>query len=261
MTWLYVLLGIVLFLVFLLSLKVKLRVKYNKGELSYKLSILGIPLERSPLPPNEKPINYRKFTYKKHKKRILKESASQIQNQRAKSEKKKATKLEKTAKKPRKNQSEHSKTEGITEALGIVWIFIKNFAKRLHVKIAYLKVNVSKDDAAGTAIAYGAAVQSVNYFIELLGNVTNIDKLEKADIEVNADYTGQRSTLELYFIFHLRVYKIIGLLFSTIFDFIKKLAEKNHRPPQRRPSPARKGMLKASPGTVKNQKAKNKSIY
>ncbi len=259
MTWLYILLGIILFFAFLLSLKVKLRVKYKGGELVYVLSCLGITLKRSPLPEIKRPINYKKFTYKKHKKRLLKERLERrsLQQQKYKNKKEKAPDKSVRANK----KSSPSKTEVLGEALGFVWIFIKHFAKRLHVKIVRLRLNVAKDDAASTAIAYGAAVQSVNYFIEFIGNVMNLDKIDHADLEVSADYTGSHTHLDLYFIFHLRIYNIVGLVFGVVFDFVKKLAENSPYPNRfshsNRPGTALKNSKKPSATVKKSKKASN----
>jgi hypothetical protein len=69
---------------------------------------------------------------------------------------------------------------------------------------------------------YGAVVQSVAYIIELLDKVTNVDGLEKADIDVKADYLSEKTAFDLCFVFSIRVWHLFDILFGVIGRAIKR---------------------------------------
>ena len=227
MVWLYILLGIILFFTFLLSLKANVRLEYTDSVVLY-ISVLGIKIKL--LPGKKKPINYNEYTYEKHEARLQKKREAQIEKQNKKA-KKKAAKQKKKAdrkaetpeqKKARKAQPKRSVSDWINIAIGVLAVFFEKFSNHLHIKVARLKVNVATGDAASTAIMYGAIIQSAAYLIEILDKVTNIDGLEKADIDIKADYLSEKTSLDLCFVFSLRVWHLFDILFGIIGKAIKK---------------------------------------
>ena len=227
MIGLYVLLGIVAFFAFLLSLKANVRLEFNE-ELILTVSVLGIKIKI--LPGKEKPININEYTFEKHQNRLRQKYEAQLEKQKKK-EAKKAAKAKKKAekkaetpeqKKARKAVPKRSISDWINIAVGILAIFFKKFTKHFRIKVARLKVNVATGDAASTAIVYGAVVQSVAYLIEIISQVTNVDGLEKADIDVKADYLSEKTTLDLCFVFSLRVWHLFDILFGVIGRAIKR---------------------------------------
>ena len=227
MIFLYVLLGIIAFFAFLLSLKANVRLDF-KDELILTISVLGIKFKI--LPGKEKPVNTKDFSYDKHQKRLRQKYEAQLEKQKKK-EKKKAEKKKKKAerknetkeqKKARKSAPKRSISDWINIAVGVLAIFFEKFTKHFHIKVARLKVNVATGDAASTAILYGAVIQSVAYLIEILSQVTNVDGLEKADIDVKADYLSEKTSLDLCFVFSLRVWHLFDILFGVIGRAIKR---------------------------------------
>ena len=227
MTGIYILLGIILFFTFLLSLRANVRLEFQ-DELLLSISVLGIKIKL--VPGKDKPVNYKDYTYKKHQKRLEKKRLADLKKAEKKKEKAEAKKKKKeqrkseTAeqKKARKNHPKRSVSDWIDIAVSVLAVFFEKFSKRLHIKVARLKVNVATGDAASTAILYGAIIQSVAYLIEILDKVTNVDGLEKADIHVNADYLSEKTTLDLCFVFSLRVWHLFDILFGIIWRAIKK---------------------------------------
>ena len=65
MIWLYVLLGIILFFAFLLSLKANVRLEFSE-ELILSVSVLGIKIKI--LPGKDKPVKIKDYSYEKGKK-------------------------------------------------------------------------------------------------------------------------------------------------------------------------------------------------
>jgi hypothetical protein len=225
--FLYVLLGIVAFFAFLLSLKANVRLEFT-DELILSISVLGIKFKI--LPGKEKPINTKDYSYDNHQKRLRKKYEAQLEKIKKK-EKKKAAKEKKKAerksetkeqKRARKAVPKRSISDWVNIAVGILAIFFKKFTKHLRIKVARLKVNVATGDAASTAILYGAVIQSVAYLIEILSKITNVDGLEKADIDVKADYISEKTTLDLCFVFSMRVWHLFDILFGVIGRAIKR---------------------------------------
>ena len=264
MTGLYILLGILSFFTFLLSLKANVRLEF-KDELILSISVLGIKIKI--LPGKEKPIDYKEYTYEKHQKRLRKKYEAYLKKQEKKAQKAEAKKKKKDErkaetpeqKKARKAQPKRSIGDWINIAVGVLAVFFEKFSRHLHIKIARLKVNVATGDAASTAIMYGAVIQSVAYVIELLGRITNVDRLEKAEIEVNPDYLSEKTTLDLCFVFSLRVWHLFDILFGIIGRAIKRFisttpegkanGEANH-PPHRRRRKRRKKTAKKPTANV-----------
>ena len=255
MIGLYILLGIIAFFSFLLSLKANVRLEFN-DELVLYVSVLGIKIKM--LPGKEpKPINYKDYTYEKHQKRLQKKHLAEMkkaEKKKAKAEAKKKKKAEKKAetkeqKKARKNQPKRSVSDWINIAVGVLAIFFEKFTRHFHIKVARLKVNVATGDAASTAILYGVIVQSVAYVIEMLQSITNVDGLEKADISVNPDYLSEKTSLDLCFVFSLRVWHLFDILFGMLGRAIKRFFDtdpKRNVEMQQAP-PKRKKKRKAHP--------------
>lgn len=227
MIWLYVLLGIILFFAFLLSLKANVRLEFN-DELILTVSVLGIKIKI--LPGKDKPLNIKDYSYDKHQKRLQKKYEAQIEKQKKK-EQKKAAKDKKKAerkaetpeqKKARKSAPKRSISDWINIAVGVLAVFFEKFTKHFRIKVSRLKVNVATGDAASTAILYGAVVQSVAYLIEIISRITNVDGLEKADIDVKADYLSEKTSLDLCFVFSMRVWHLFDILFGIIGRAIKR---------------------------------------
>jgi hypothetical protein len=132
--WLYILLGIVLFFAFLLSLKANIRLEYSDSVILY-ISVLGIKIKL--LPGKERPINYKDYTYDKHEARLKKKRDAQIEKEKKK-EKKKAAKQKKKAerkaetpeqKKARKSQPKRSISDWVNIAVGVLAVFFEKFPK------------------------------------------------------------------------------------------------------------------------------------
>lgn len=264
MTGLYILLGIILFFAFLLSLKANVRLEFN-DELVLSVSVLGIKLKI--LPGKEpKPINYKDYTYEKHQKRLKEKQLAELKKAKKKKSKAEAKKKKNAAKKAetkeqkkaRKAIPKRSISDWINIAVGVLAIFFEKFTRHFHIKVARLKVNVATGDAASTAIMYGATVQAVAYVIELLQRITNVDGLEKADISVNADYLSEKTSLDLCFVFSLRVWHLFDILFGIIGRAIKRFIattpESNASSPQ---APTSHKKSKKTPASKQIQKGKN----
>lgn len=228
MTFLYVMIGIVLFFALLLSIRGRIVLELNPdGELYVAVKVLCFTIQIAPA-REPKPIKIKDFTPKKHKKRLRKDYQTYLKKQEKKAKKaaeKQAKKEKKKSTKKEPKEPKRSITDWIDIAVSVLKVLFERFTKHLRIKVARLHVNVATGDAASTAIMYGVVIQSVAYVIEILDRITNIDGLQKADISVNADYLSENMTFDLKFVFSLRVYQIFSILFGVAGKAIKKFFE------------------------------------
>lgn len=209
---------IVLFFVFLLSLKATLTVAYSdEVALSVKVLFLKIKI----LPKKEKKLKVRSMSAKK---------AQKIREKAAKKEAKKAAQAkEKKAKKAqhkfeKKNQPKKTLSE-ILESIDLirhlVATVIQTFFGHLRIKIARLKIKVATEDAAHTAIAYGAITQSVNLLFPLLEQVKNFDLPQAKEIDIQADFLSEKIEADIELSFSLRVWHLFDVAFKALTTFLK----------------------------------------
>lgn len=227
MIFLYVLLGILLFFAFLLSIRGRVILEMKDGELHLAVKVLFLTFRIAPA-KEPKPVKIKDFTPKKYKKRLrrdyreyLKKQEKKEQKEAAKKEKKERKKAEKQKDKPPKR----SILDWVNLSASVLSVLFKKFFKHLRIKVARLHINVATGDAASTAILYGVIIQSVTYIIEILNSATNLKGLKKADISVNADYLSESTAVDMKFIFSLRVWHIFSILFGVLGRAIKKLIE------------------------------------
>ena len=92
----------------------------------------------------------------------------------------------------------------------------------LHFRFARLNIEVGCSDAAKTALAYGAVVQSVAYLMEILESISNVEISRFSQINVNSNFISQKSRAEGKITLYLRVFsafKILIHLLKTYFTY------------------------------------------
>ena len=103
----------------------------------------------------------------------------------------------------------------------IVADFVSSFLGRLHINFVKIRSEIACEDAAKTAIAYGAVTQSVAYLIEFLDNISNVDKSRFSDIDIRANFISQKSWVELNCVLYLRVISLFPLGIKGLKAFFK----------------------------------------
>ena len=228
MTFLYVLLGIVLFFAFILSLRGRIVLALNEdGELYLAIKILFFTIRIAPA-KSPKPIKIKDYTPKKHKKRLQKNYQAYLKKQEKKQQKKaekQKKKEQKKAKSTKEKPPKRSVFDWLDIATSVLKVLFERFFKHLRIKVVRLRINVATGDAASTAILYGVVVQSVAYIVEMLNSITNLNNLKKADIAVNADYLSEKTSCDLKFVFSIRIWQIFSIVFGVAGRAIKKFFE------------------------------------
>ena len=103
----------------------------------------------------------------------------------------------------------------------VVNVFFKKFAKHLHIKLAKIYIKVATDDAAQTAILYGAVSQSLAYLVEALDSVTNLDGLKSSYFNVEPDYLSNKFEAKINITFSIRIIGILDMGLKSLFRFLK----------------------------------------
>lgn len=200
MLWLYILLGVLLFIILLLLLPITLKAEYIE-DLKCKLIIGFVPITLFPQKP-KKP--------KKEKK-----------------EKDKTKKEPKEKKEPEKKKS-LLKTKGldgiidlIKRAADLVSGILKDFFGSLVIKRFELSITVAGDDAADTAIKYGYCCAGV---YPAVGTILRIVKCKKYGVDIAPDFAENAKTkINLDLVARIRVFHIMKLLFKQGPKAIKLL--------------------------------------
>jgi len=193
----------------LLSLKVSLSIEYTDEPVLFWQVLF---------------IKKRAFSGKEKKRRrrsMGKREAERIKRKLQKeSEKKRREQKEKEVYKKKKGS-----VSGILSTINLAAEMVKKmlslFSKHLKIKVARIRINIGTEDAATTAIEYGAVTQAINILFPLLEQIDNFSVSKHADISVTADFTAQESEADIRVSLSLRVWQIIKIALSALFSAIK----------------------------------------
>ena len=109
----------------------------------------------------------------------------------------------------------------LSEILNYVKALIVKFNGHLNAKIYALRIVISSDDAAATAITYGAVSSAVAALMGVLEDRCNIKYSKNARTGVYVDYILGKCFFECDIRFTLKVWQIISLAVSAAVAFIK----------------------------------------
>lgn len=225
MTGLIVTLSILLFLWLVGMISANLILTYD-GALSLYLRVLFLKIKITPR--EKKKTSLRKYTLKRYKRSLEREAAKREKKKRRKANNKAEKKSTKKKKETDLEQKEKSKkgVKDIIELVGLVSAalggLIKSFGKHLKIKMIRMNIIVATGDAAKTAVVYGTVCQGVAYIMELLYNLTGFTVKRNGEVTVSPDFTAETSTIDLKFVFKLRVWHVFAMLFSAGLAFLKK---------------------------------------
>lgn len=223
---LIVLCALLLLFVFLLSLRVRLVIRAEEA-VWLDLKILFL---RFRLYPKKKRINPRDYSPRRM----------------ARNKKKRAKRVEKTVKKKKSHTPDGADVkltlrDKIALTRTLCAFLVRRTRKHLHLHAARLHVQVATGDPATTALAFGAASQSIAYLLAALDQITRLHAVEP-DVAIRADFLGERSQIQAHIILSIRVWGLLLTAIPTLISYMnKKRALKNaRRKKQQQKSPVRK---------------------
>lgn len=200
MLWLYILLGIALFVALVMFIPITLRASY-KEEFWCAVYIGFVKLQLVPAKP------------KKEKKKVKKQTPKTEQPKKA------------TEKKP-----------SLIKKYGIEWLLnlikrvaelavsaLQDFFSHILVKKLSLSISVAGDDAADTAIKYGKYCAVV---YPAVGTIVRVVKSKGYGVDINPNFSEKAET-EIHFDFAARIFafRLIGLAVKHGIKGLKLLAE------------------------------------
>lgn len=206
MTALYMILGVIAVLFVLLLIPVRLSLVF-RDELSLTLSYLFL---RFPLYPKKKTVRLSDYTPRKLRKKKRKLRKKRRLEKAA--EAKKAQKPKMTLQK---------RLRQLRLILAILKNIYKNILSAVHIRVKRLYVTVATDDAAKTALLYGAAAQSTSYLLALLESYTKTT-VDSGGADVIADFCGTESRLDALLVFSATPIALLGLGLRAAFLFLTK---------------------------------------
>lgn len=193
----YILLAISALIFLVLALRVNINIKYE-DELTVYLRVLFVKIKL--FPQNDKGFNAKKYDKKQKKNQdkpdvVLKE----------------------------KSVADKEKDELYQRILTVtetVKAFFTAFSKYLHVKLAKIHVTVATPDAAKTAILYGAVSGATACLLDLLDEITNLDKVKNSSIVIEPDFVAQKSDVRINITLYMSILGALITLVKTLLKYI-----------------------------------------
>ncbi len=223
--------GLTLLIVGIASLRATITLEY-KEEVTVWLRVLFINLKLVPgkkktVDPNDyTPKKFRRMMAKKHKKELQKWKKSQLKKQK-KEEKKQKKKADKEAERQaiKNGTAQPKKKRSLLENLTLIKAILDDipprFLRHLQIKLSRIVITVASDDAAKTAVMYGAVAQAVAYIVAFLDQMSRLKYAPEAEVDVVADFLAEKPTADVKISVAVRVWHIFDILFAAIKTFIK----------------------------------------
>lgn len=226
MTFLYILLGIILFFVVLLSIRITINVEYFD---EFKLSIrwLFINIQILPSKKKDKPQKEKKPKKEKSQKEQTPEPAPNPDEQAEKKENIFVTFYN--------NQGFDGVIELINNLASSLGKMFSSFKKHIVFRELYLFMTVTGGcDAAETAMEYGRICQKV---FPAMGYICSNLPVKKYDVEIEPDFIGTKNSSQFAALVHIRpiffinavIVLVFRLVFKVVLKFLKGIKNKSKK--------------------------------
>ena len=193
--FLYILLGLALLIALILSLRVNLHIVYQ-DELKVYCKILFFKIQLLPA----KNVKFNPKKYEKMLKGEAKNSANILNELK-----------------------EENKKLGIIDSIKKIADFVssllKAFAPHMHVKLAKVHVKIASNDAAKTAIIYGAVSGAVACLIDAIDDFTNLKKLKRKSVIIEPDFLSEKTQADIHAVLSISIYGAIATVFKLVMDY------------------------------------------
>ena len=224
MTFLYILLGIILFFVIILSIRITINAEYfDEFKLSIKWLFLNIQI--LPSKKKDKPEKEKKPKKEKPQKEPSPEPEPNPDEQTEKKENIFVTFYN--------NQGFDGVIELINNAASSLGKMFSSFKKHIVIRELYLFMTVTGGcDAAETAMEYGRTCQKV---FPAMGYICSNLPVKKYDVEIEPDFIGVKNSAQFATSVHIRpiffinavIVLAIRLVFKVVLKFLKGIKNKS----------------------------------
>lgn len=217
MTALIVVACILLFFIFILSLRATVTVEYSdEVRLSVKVLFLKIKL----LPKKKKSGSFSMSDKKAQK--IKKKLKKKAEKKRLKKQSKKQKKEQEKAV-PKQKKSLEEMLELLRMIKDIVSVVVKRLFKHLRIKLVRFRISVATGDAATTAIAFGAICEAVTLIFPLIDKLKGFDAPRTKDVSICADYLSDSSSFDVKLSFSIRVWHVFHIALGALGTLVRHL--------------------------------------
>ena len=226
MTFLYILLGIILFFVVILSIKITIDAEYfDEFKLSIKWLFLNIQI--LPSKKKDKPKKQEKQKKEKPQKEPAPEPEPNPEEQTEKKENIFVTFYN--------NQGFDGVIELINNAVSSLGKMLSSFKKHIVFRELYLFMTVTGGcDAAETAMEYGRTCQKV---FPAMGYICSNFPIKKYDVEIEPDFLGTKNSAQFAVSVHIRpiffinavIVLALRLVFKVVLKFLKGIKNKSNK--------------------------------
>lgn len=226
MTFLYILLGIILFFVVILSIRITIDAEYfDEFKLSIKWLFLNIQI--LPSKKKDKPQKEEKPKKEKPQKEPAPEPEPNPEEQTEKKENIFVTFYN--------NQGFDGVIELINNAVSSLGKMLSSFKKHIVFRELYLFMTVTGGcDAAETAMEYGRTCQKV---FPAMGYICSNFPIKKYDVEIEPDFLGTKNSAQFAVSVHIRpiffinavIVLALRLVFKVVLKFLKGIKNKSNK--------------------------------
>lgn len=220
MTALIVILSIALLIALLLSTKVLLHIRYEES-LTVYLRVLFVKIR---LYPSKK-------KKKKHPHSMSKRKAQKIKDSLQKKPKEEPKKRKS---KKKEKEKEPKEAPDLISIISIITSFVKSFlrlfAGSVRIRSSRLHIVVATEDAADTAIAYGALTQAINLLFPMLDGIKTFKHLPRGkELSVRADFLSDTSKIDADVELYIRVGSALKAVCLAAIRAFKKAVKRQLR--------------------------------
>ena len=236
---LYIFLGILLFFVFLFSLRAVVTVAYS-DEVALTVRVLFIKIKILPKKDKRKKVH---AMSRKQAEKIKRSLEKKAEKKRIAKQKKNAKKRAQKEQKEKEKASGQVKKKSLAEILDLIDLItalvktvLKCFFGHFRVDVARFRIIVAMSDPATTAVAYGAVTQAVSYLLAIFKNNKNVRGLKSADIDIGCDFLSESISADIELSFSMRVWHVFHIAFAALGTLIKKKVKSMAKQAKRAPA-------------------------
>ncbi len=180
------------------------------------------------------PVRLTLYPRKRGKVRPGRYSRATLAKQEAKAERKRLKKAEKDRKKTvkkgkaatetkKQEKKSFSDVRGLVDLIRkLVFTVFSRFFRYLRVDVAKLNIVVATEDAAKTAVLFGAVTAAVSNLCELLENTIHFAAGKNSEISVRADFLRERTEAEIHISLRMRAWHFLAIAFGAAITFLKE---------------------------------------
>ncbi len=205
---LWIVLGILLFFLLLLSLRAHVLLT-AEDDVTVTVKVLFL--------------RFRIFPKKPTPKRTLK-----AQRKKEKKEAQKQAKADAKVKKAEEHKKQHKK-KSFPEILRMIKMFARilkqlssRFSSYFRLKLSRMVLRVGGPDAAQTAVRYGAISAAVSYLATLLEQFVTVKTPRKSELRVEADFVSNDITYDIMMDFSVSLRAVLALGIRFLFAYLKE---------------------------------------